>query len=65
MTETAWLRRSAGQGSPKAQSLLGIAYEQGAGTEQSDAESLAWYMKAVNCGNADAQGNVGRMFPLV
>ena len=63
-TAIEWLRKAAEQSSSKAQNLLGIAYEQGAGVQQSYAEALAWYMKAANRGYADAQGNVGRMFDL-
>lgn len=63
-TAITWLRKAAEQNSSKAQNLLGIAYEQGTGVEQSYAEALVWYMKAANGGNANGQGNVGRMFDL-
>lgn len=59
-----WLRKAAEHGSPKAQNLLGIAYEKGADIEQSEEEALVWYTRAASGGNADAQGNVGRMHHL-
>ena len=44
------------------QNGLGWMYYQGHGVPQDDAQAIAWYRKAADQGNADAQNNLGSMY---
>lgn len=55
-------RRDAQKGDPKAEGLLGLMYEKGAGTEKNHAEALRWLEKGARKGDADAQNNLGFLY---
>ena len=55
------IKRFAEQGDSQAQFTLGVMYDQGLGTAQSDAEAVRWYRQAAREGNAAAQMNLGLM----
>lgn len=50
------------QGYARAQSNLGVMYEQGHGVLQDYAEAVRWYRAAAEQGYARAQGNLGFMY---
>ena len=52
-------RELADQGLPKAQSALGLMYQDGQGVAQDDAEAVKWFRLAAEQGDADAQSNLG------
>jgi TPR repeat protein len=62
--ETAYkeFKTFAEQGSPHAQSCLGVMYVKGQGVPQDDAEALKWFHRAANQGVATAQYNLGLMY---
>ncbi len=56
-------RKSAEEGDPEAQYLLGKYYENGSEEIQKDlTEALKWYRKSAEQGNAEAQYNLGMLF---
>ena len=57
----AW-RPLAEQGDETAQHNIGVMYDKGKGVAQSDAEAMAWYLKAAEQGYDMAQFNLGAMF---
>ena len=57
------LRARAESGDSEAQyNLLGVAYADGVGVPQDDAEAARWYRKAAEQGNVFAQTNLGCMY---
>jgi hypothetical protein len=50
-----WMRKSADQGTPSAQTMLGTLYAEGSGVAQSDFEAVNWYSKAARAGDSYAQ----------
>ena len=50
------------KGDAKAQTLLGIFYQLGAGVPKDDAEAVKWYRKAADQGYATAQFNLGVIY---
>ena len=58
-----WYEREAAKGSAKAQYLLGLLYERGAGQRPRDAEkAFGWFARAAEQGHAEAQYKVGRAY---
>src|SRR5580704_15228631 len=57
-------RPLAEQGDPRAQLMLGIMLDDGAGVPHDFAEALRWFRWAADQGNAKAQSRVGRMYQL-
>ena len=53
------VRRAAEQGDALAQYFLGIAYVNGEGVPENDAEAARWFRRAAEQGNALAQGSLG------
>lgn len=49
-------------GVSQAQTAIAYLYATGLGTEQSDTEALAWFTKAAEEGDADAQNNLGVIY---
>ena len=58
------LIRSAEQGDPFFQVLVGWMYEDGYGVHPDEAKAAEWYRRAAKLGNPDAQNNLGRMYQL-
>ena len=58
------LRKKAEAGDALAQSNLGVAYHNGEGVPEDDAEAVKWYRKAAEQGDAIAQTNLGFMYLL-
>jgi TPR repeat protein len=56
-----WERR-AHAGDALAQNVVGMAYKYGEVVSQNHAQSLAWFRKAAEQGDADAQFNLGRIY---
>jgi uncharacterized protein len=56
------LRPLAEQGDPRAETTLGVMYDEGHGVPQDDAEAVKWYRLAANKGYAQAQFNLGVMY---
>jgi len=56
------LRPLADQGDPRAETTLGVMYDEGHGVPQDDAEALKWYRRAAEQGYAQAQFNLGVMY---
>ena len=55
-----WYERQAEKGDAKAQFLLGILYERGAGPREKSAElAFGWFLKAATQGHAQAQYKTG------
>lgn len=52
----------AAQGDSRAQTALGLLYEEGDGVLQDDVEAVRWYRLAAEQGSADALGNLGVMY---
>jgi TPR repeat protein len=61
-TTVAGWESKAQAGDALAQNVVGMAYKYGIGTEQNHAVSLAWFRKAADQGDADAQFNLGRIY---
>ena len=55
-------RMQAEQGNADAQFSLGVAYLDGRGVPENDAEAVRWFRMAAEQGQADAQFNLGRMY---
>ena len=55
-------RPLADQGDARAQSNLGLMYDNGEGVAEDDAESVKWFRKAADQGHARAQFNLGVMY---
>ena len=55
-------RPLADQGNAKAQTNLGVAYENGEGFIQDYTAAASWYRRAANQGNSDAQRALGRLY---
>ncbi|MSP33056.1 MAG: sel1 repeat family protein, partial [Pseudolabrys sp.] len=53
-----WYRLAADQGNAKAQSNLGLMYDNGQGVPQNYAEAMRWYRLAADQGLAEAQSNL-------
>lgn len=60
----AWYHMAAAQGHVKAQTYLGISYDQGQGVPKDEKEAVAWYRKAAEQGNAVAQLRLGLSYAL-
>lgn len=60
VTELSWYHKAADQGSPMAETQIGVYYDLGKGHDQ--AEGLKWYRKAADHGDAVAQNNVAIMY---
>jgi TPR repeat protein len=56
------LKTRAAQGEAKAQTILGILYDEGRGVPQDNAEALKWYRLAAAQGDALAQYHLGLMY---
>ena len=56
------IRLAAEQGDAKAQSQLGLMYDQGLGVSQDYAEAAQWFRLAAEQGDAGAQGQLGAMY---
>ena len=56
------LRPLAEQGDPRAETTLGVMYDEGHGVPQDDAGALIWYRLAAEQGYAQAQFNLGVMY---
>jgi len=52
---------AANQGSPVAQTKLGMIYEKGLGVRQDFAQATAWYLKGAKQGDANAEAALGRL----
>lgn len=62
-TEAAKLYRlAADQGTPVAQSNLGLMYQSGRGVPRSYPEAVMWFRRAADQGDAEAQSNLGVMY---
>jgi len=57
-----WFRLAAEQGSPMAQSNLGLMYDNGLGVPQDYSEAIRWYGLAAEQGVPEAQTNLGLMY---
>lgn len=57
-----WLRKAADAGNPKAQSLLGVCYENGFGVEKNLVAAIVFYSKAVDQGIALVYNNLGCIY---
>ena len=55
-------RKAAVQGSPAAQGILGVMYEEGIGVSKNPSESVAWFRKAADQGDSTAQKYLGDMY---
>jgi hypothetical protein len=56
------LRPLADRGDPRAETTLGVMYDEGHGVPQDDVEALNWYRRAAEQGYAQAQFNLGVMY---
>jgi TPR repeat protein len=56
------LRPLAEQRDPRAETTLGVMYDEGHGVPQDDAQALKWYRLAAEQGYAQAQFNLGVMY---
>ena len=56
------LKTRAAQGEAKAQTILGILYDEGRGVPQDYTEALKWYHLAAAQGEAPAQHNLGNLY---
>ena len=56
------LKNRAAQGEAKAQTILGILYDEGRGVPQDYTEALKWYHLAAAQGEAPAQHNLGNLY---
>jgi hypothetical protein len=56
------LRPLAEQGNPRAETTLGVMYDEGHGVPQDDVQALTWYRRAAEQGYAQAQFNLGVMY---
>ena len=54
--------RAAGQGDAAAQSALAAMLYNGEGTKRDLASAAAWYLKAAELGNRDAQFSLGELY---
>lgn len=61
-TAAYWLKKSADDDNPYAQSELGYMYTAGKGVAQDYNKAIYWYKKAANQGLASAQYNLGLMY---
>ncbi|MFW2081016.1 tetratricopeptide repeat protein [Acinetobacter guillouiae] len=57
-----WIHKSANQGYPKAQFVLGMLYNEGIGVKQSYSAAAEWYRKAADQGLPDAQLNLAILY---
>jgi TPR repeat protein len=60
--DIATLRVRANAGDADAQTSLAIAYFNGEGIPQDDAQAMLWFRKAAEQGDADAQFNLGAIY---
>ena len=56
------MRPMADAGNTRAQTYLGVLYDNGQGVPQDDAQAVAWYRKAADQGDARAQTNLGAAY---
>jgi hypothetical protein len=56
------LRPRAEQGDPRAETTIGVMYDEGHGVPQDDTEAMQWYRRAAEQGYAQAQFNLGVMY---
>src|SRR6266852_797900 len=56
------LVKRANEGSPVAQSQLGLAYQLGQGVDKDPYEAIRWYRMAANSGDPLAQNNLGYLY---
>jgi TPR repeat protein len=56
------LVKRANEGSPVAQSQLGLAYQFGQGVDNDPYEAIRWYRMAANSGDPLAQNNLGYLY---
>ena len=56
------LRKAAEQGDARAQTMLGVMYDNGEGVAEDDREAVRWYRKAAEQGLAEAQTMLGLMY---
>jgi uncharacterized protein len=61
-TDIATLRVRANAGDADAQTSLAIAYFNGEGIPQDDAQAMLWFRKAAEQGDAAAQFNLGAIY---
>ena len=61
-TFTERYRKAAMAGSPAAQGILGVMYEEGIGVSRDPAESIVWFRKAADQGDSTAQKYLGDMY---
>ena len=61
-TDMRALRQRAESGDPSAQLDLGLAYHNGEGVRQDDAEAVRWWRMAAEQGYAQAQFNLGNAY---
>jgi uncharacterized protein len=59
-----FLRPLAERGNADAQALVGGMYDNGLGVPRDDAQTIFWYGKAAEQGDARAQYNLGVMWPV-
>jgi uncharacterized protein len=57
-----WYRLAADQGNARAQSNLGIMYENGQGVPINEVEAMRWYRRAADQGFAPAQSGLAAMY---
>jgi TPR repeat protein len=55
-------RPLAERGDPRAEYMLGLAFNLGRGVPRNDATAVVWYRKAADQGVAAAQANLGAMY---
>jgi len=55
-------RPLAERGDPRAEYMLGLAFNLGRGVTRNDAMAVAWYRKAADQGLAAAEANLGAMY---
>ena len=55
-------RPLAERGDPRAEYMLGLAFNLGRGVPRNDASAVAWYRKAAEQGVAAAEANLGAMY---
>jgi len=56
------MRPLADAGNTRAQTYLGVLYDNGQGVPQDDAQAVVWYRKAADQGDARAQTNLGAAY---
>ena len=57
-----WYRKSADQGDPRGQIVVGQFFSYGWGMPRNDTQALIWYRKAADQGDAEGADSVGRLY---